>query len=878
MDYKYKVSVIIPVYNTQQYLEDCLKSLISQTIDKDSIEVLLINDGSTDSSGAICEKYSSEYPYFKYFEQTNSGVSKTRNFGIKNAQGKYIMFLDSDDQLSPSSIESIYSYFEKVYKKTDLVTYFIQPYKNGRPVSYHNRYKKILTHTAVYDLEKYPYIVQTTMNICVKNLGENNFYFNEEMKNQEDQEYINRVLEEKLKIGYCAQACYLYNRDNETSAVSSKFHAYYLFEPSMKYFESLFSKYKDRVPLYYQAMFFHDLRWKLTSKILFPFHYEGKEFENAINRIKNLLSRVDVEIITKNPSISKEHIRFWLSLKPNVFPQHYVSSDGIDIVAEGKTIIHNKMFNIKLLKISELDDGKFRIWATTESSVYDYIDDLPQIYAVENGEKKEIIPVYRSCFSFVQTNMMTNKLYGFTYDIDPEAVNKLSFKTVIDSYEMDVHMTFVATSVFQHKKRRYKYCKGNYFITYFNDSILFEKKSREELYEFEKGKIEYGNDELLIKELKANAIDYRANHRVWLYSDLNTVLKDNAYYQFRNDFSKDDNVERYYVYTKPYEEIEHLFNEEQKEYLIEFGSYKHQLLYLASELIISSFFGRKAISPFITENEEIRFMDICHFRVIYMQHGILHASYVRKYSAERAACDKIVVSSYFEIKNLTEKYHYKDDQLIKCGMPRYSRINCLSQPKGRILLAPSWRSYLTTSDSDNEYNINITSFKASDYYKKFYAFINSKELQKMLEEKDVVLDIKMHPIIKNIVSSLFKTECDRINIVMDDINLEDYNLFITDFSSFVFDFAYLNRPIMYFVPDYMQFKSGMNLYRDLDLPFDEAFGPLSTEVEDAINDIINIANNDFQPEEKYKNRMEKFYLPMGNCEEEIYNYITDTMF
>lgn len=879
MDFQYKISVIVPIYNTEEYLQDCLNSLVNQTAADNSFEVLLIDDGSTDKSAEICQSFCQKHSFFKYFHRENSGVSKARNFGIQNAKGKYILYLDSDDKLTAGSLEYLYRYFERVYDKVDLVTYFIQPYKNGVPLKTHSRYNKLLSHTGVYDLEENPYIVQTTMNICVKSLGDNNILFNENMTSQEDQEYINRVLAAKLKLGYCTEACYLYNRNNESSAIASKFHAYYLFESTMNYFEELFSHYDDRVPRYFQAVFFHDLRWKLTSKILFPFHYEGEEYERAIGRIKALLARVDDDIIVKNPSINKHHIHFWLSMKPNTYPLPICNEKSVQIAANGKTIQKSNSINMKLLKISSLDNGKIRIRACIDSAVYNYIDELPEVCAVINDDERIPLTFSLSSFGYVATDIMTNKVYGFTLDLDPEGLKKVSFEAWLDSYRYDVHMIFVGTAVFQHSIRRYRYCLDSYLVTYYNDSLLFKAMSKDEVYAFELNEVEQANLETYSKSLKQKSIEYRYNHRVWLYSDLQTVLKDNAYYQFKHDIQKDDGVERYYVYTRELDEIADLFTEEEKKHLVEFGSYQHQLLYLSAEIIISSFYGRDDISPFVVEEEEYKnYLDIEHFKVIYMQHGILHASYVRKYSAERANCDKIVVSSNFEIENLTSKYAYKPDQLITCGMPRFSLIDRSSKAKNRILLAPSWRSYFAANTTSSTYSINIDGFKASDYYRGFMQFLSDKRLHALLEENNMELDVKMHPIIQDVVSDLFSTDCSRINIVKGDVKLEDYALFITDFSSFVFDYAYLERPIMYFVPDYPQFKSGMNLYRELDLPFEKAFGPLSKDADTAIKDIERIFKNDFKAESVYRERMSKFYLDMDNCEEDLYRYITETMF
>ncbi len=97
-----KISIIIPAYNAQKYIVRCLDSIVNQA--NDNIEVVIVNDGSTDNTERICREYSSIYNYIKTVSQTNGGVSSARNNGIKNAQGEYILFLDADDFLAPGAI------------------------------------------------------------------------------------------------------------------------------------------------------------------------------------------------------------------------------------------------------------------------------------------------------------------------------------------------------------------------------------------------------------------------------------------------------------------------------------------------------------------------------------------------------------------------------------------------------------------------------------------------------------------------------------------------------------------------------------------------------------------------------------------------------
>lgn len=103
------ISIIIPVYNTEKYLDKCLNTILSQSY-KD-IEVLLINDGSTDSSGEICDKYAKKDNRIKVFHEENKGVSAARNFGINVATGEWLCFIDSDDWVDSDYLENFVSIF-----------------------------------------------------------------------------------------------------------------------------------------------------------------------------------------------------------------------------------------------------------------------------------------------------------------------------------------------------------------------------------------------------------------------------------------------------------------------------------------------------------------------------------------------------------------------------------------------------------------------------------------------------------------------------------------------------------------------------------------------------------------------------------------------
>ena len=106
-----KVSLIIPVYNVENYIEKCLDSAINQTL-KD-MEIIIVNDGSKDSSKEKIEKYLKKYPSIKYLEKENGGLSDARNYGMQYATGEYVAFLDSDDYVEKTMYEEMYNVAQK---------------------------------------------------------------------------------------------------------------------------------------------------------------------------------------------------------------------------------------------------------------------------------------------------------------------------------------------------------------------------------------------------------------------------------------------------------------------------------------------------------------------------------------------------------------------------------------------------------------------------------------------------------------------------------------------------------------------------------------------------------------------------------------------
>lgn len=237
-----KISVIIPVYNVEEFLEECILSVINQTYK--NLEIILINDGSTDKSGYICDEYKKKDSRIKVIHKSNTGVSNTRNIGIDKATGIYLMFIDSDDYIELDTCEVLKNYMEK--EKSDIVicSHYRKKHKKRKKIikNYDSRegIKQILLQK---DLETSP-----CGRLFRKSLFKN-IYFPEKIKIGEDLATIYRIFDKANKITFISDEKYFY-RIRKNSAMTSKFDkkkmdVYSVFEEFNVF---LLKKYPDLVP------------------------------------------------------------------------------------------------------------------------------------------------------------------------------------------------------------------------------------------------------------------------------------------------------------------------------------------------------------------------------------------------------------------------------------------------------------------------------------------------------------------------------------------------------------------------------------------------------------------------------------------------------
>jgi len=216
-----KVSIIIPVYNSEKDIEECILSVINQTLT--DIEVILIDDGSTDNSPKIIKEYQEKYPQMiKIKTIQNSGAATARNIGLEMATGEYIGFVDSDDYIESSMFEKLYNQAKEKQSDITICGYFLETKAKStiRQIGHLEQYDK--------SIKENPNIYKVSVPYLWNKIFKRDFIIkyqirlNRKLRIFEDLEFVYKLYMEANKISKVDEALYHYRKQNE-GALTEKF-------------------------------------------------------------------------------------------------------------------------------------------------------------------------------------------------------------------------------------------------------------------------------------------------------------------------------------------------------------------------------------------------------------------------------------------------------------------------------------------------------------------------------------------------------------------------------------------------------------------------------------------------------------------------------
>ena len=356
-------SVIIAIYNSGRYLEDSIDSLINQTIDFKEIQLILVNDESTDQTEEICLKYKNKFPLnIIYIKIEHGGVSRARNVGIDAAKGKYINFLDPDDKWKYNAFKLVFLFFE-YNKNIDIVAgrlKFFEAENGYHPLDY-KFYK-----TRIANLTKEYNCIQLSASSCFfKKTLIKGKYFNENFFSYEDSLLINNILLNKPIIGYIKEAIYYYRRRSDSSSTvqNFKFNIKFYFDTIDLFIDKLVYESKllyNKIPPFIQFVIGYDILFRVKQP---AYQFMSLNmFQKYNSKIESFLKLIEDKYILEQKILTNRYKIFALSKKLNKdLRKDFKFGNNSFIYLKNKIIDFKNEKNIIIWKILEIHNNSIHL-------------------------------------------------------------------------------------------------------------------------------------------------------------------------------------------------------------------------------------------------------------------------------------------------------------------------------------------------------------------------------------------------------------------------------------------------------------------------------------------------------------------------------------
>ncbi len=878
--FKFKFSIIMAVYNVEYYLQEAVESVLKQDIGfKENVQLILVDDGSTDKSGIMCDDYARKYSdNIIVIHKENGGSSSARNAGLPYVKGRYINFLDSDDKFTNNVLSEVYKFFIEHEEETDIVAipmHFFDTQKGEHILNYKfkkgnriiNLYKEYNASLLAVTSSFFAYHCKESMN------------FDSRLVTAEDAKVILSLLYKKMKIGVVSSCKHMYRRRGSGDSLiqtSTQKREWYL--DYLTYFDDwAVNFYKEKlgfVPAYVQYLLMYDLQWKVKDASVMPKVLTVEEIEQYKKKLFDIFKYIDGKYILEQKHIGREHKNFILSKKYDCKPQ-VTLCDNDALIHFGNSVIGRVSdFNVKM-EFMEYKDKVLYLEGFTKILCDDNKEKV-DVYILCNGEKISCELVEREKISTICFDELIFRGIGFKCKIpmddfpeQGEIKSGVTFRG-IDIIKKDFMLGKFFPIV---KNPKNSYYQADNLIITVKDNVLLWRKCTE------KGVKEQEN--LLLKELwqsgkkaakKAAVSRYLYNlvkplckKEIWLLSDRINKADDNGEALFEYINKNKLPVDTYFVLRKDSADY---FNVKKFGKVVNHLSWKHKFLHLLADRIISAATDEDTYNPF-RESEKYYHDILVKKQRICLQHGIIkdYISWLNKYSKNLTM---LVTSAVPEYKSIMNGKYFYDEKVVKLtGLARYDRLQDKKQKI--IAIMPTWRINLVKADNYLRTGMDTydKEFLKSEYFKFYNNLLNNEELLIAANKYGYRIKFMPHPRVIQAIDKFTRNsvvEFCSINTRYRDIFAESA-LVVTDYSSVAFDFVYLRKPVIYCQFDKEDFyqKAAYNEgYFDYER---DGFGEVEYSLDGTVDKIIEYMENGCTLKDKYRERIDTFFAfhDRDNC-------------
>lgn len=885
----YAFSIIIAVYNSEDFIEETINSVLCQTFDFNKIQLILVDDGSTDKSFEICKSFALKFPRnIILIHKKNGGVSSARNVGVSFSSGKYLNFLDSDDKLGENVCSEVFHFFEENENKTDVVTIKVKIFGDKTGESWYN--KKFEKGNRIINLFNEPnvYLNSTNCTFFHKRV-KSQLHFDTQLSIAEDLKVVNTVLMNKYTLGVLSSCLYFYRIRAKGSLVSTA-----------KLKEMWYLVYLEKV-----YFWLYNKSIKQTGRFLEFLQYTL--LRELYNRLNNNVECVDVlkdpfildiykttlfqalflidDKVIKNSDFLNTDYMLYIFSKKYGKPSITVKNDSVHFSWLNGLDIEKKLYaNFEMCSVR---NNELVLEGYVVLNNICYLDDEYSLCISLNDDKKKIQIIdntNNNYLAFADEYIFYRKYFKVNIKL-PKQKSKIMLWLCIDGQYIPYQVYGYDYWFGVDDKVNKSYFYDNHFLLTISNGMLYLEKSsnflalKHEISLLRQLKCMGKKDNIYRKayllRLYSNIFKIIPHRPIWIISDRCVGAGDNGE-SFYSYVRKRKRINSYFAINKNAADYKRLKGEKFK--VLPIGSDKYKKKYLLADKIISAHFDHDELYPVGSPCLKDIKAKKMH---VFLQHGITKDDVSKFYSRKRQKIDRFIVAAKPEYKSIISNKNYFCDEKMVCltGFPRYDKL--VSRTEKIILIMPTWRNELVKFGLNSQ-DENINGEFIHSYYYNFYHELLST-LADNKDIKELGYKIFYFPHFNMQVTNRYFMNIAGIHIV--EGKERNYNnmfakaaIMVTDYSSTAFDFGYLRKPIIYCQGDCEEFFR-QHTYTKGYFDYEQnGFGNVTKTVEDTVEEICKLISRGCKIEDKFKTRINEFFMfnDRKNCER-VFNAIIEDL-
>jgi glycosyltransferase involved in cell wall biosynthesis len=841
-----RFSVVVAAYNVSPYLGDFMASIEAQTFPRERLQVIVVDDGSTDDTLDVLRAWESRLPELvTVVSKQNGGPASARNAGLPHVRGEWVTFTDPDDALDPGYFDEVQAFLAK-RPNVMMVATNRAPFSGPTGLALDNPLSRHFVKGAnrVRDL-----------NIDSGHFhghAASSFFRTEELQRQELRfdERLRATFEDghfccvyllrvpKPSVAYLPDAIYHYRKRGDGTSQLDRSWAdpgRFTDVPEHGYLSLLREGAErfGRPPTWLQGMVIYELSWflKMNERLTAPTAAYGE----IVDRFHELMAQICA--LLDGPGLDAYNATNLLAHRREVLQHGY----------------RDEAWHTSYAVVDKVDTDQNLIRV-----VYRYQGERPEeTFAVYS---RAVEPVHQKVreIRFFDRTVLYERIVWLPLGTVRVALNGQSLEMrTSDPRPPHYRLTTAALR------------KGQPQVV---DDV--PRPPQRELSAKQRAVVRLSRTKLV-------QWYYRD---AWVLIDRVFNADDSAEHLFRHLRATRPNLNAWFVIQRGTPDHQRLVRDGYRRRIVPHGSLRWTLLMLNCARLISSHGDDAVIRP-----RAIRDLADPGWRTVFLQHGIIKDDLSTWLN--RKDLDIFVASTQAEFDSIVgddTTYRYTTKEVKLTGLPRFDRVLEEGErfPPDRrdlILIAPTWRQWLSESEPvvTGRHSVRSDNFAASQYAREWTAAINSPELKELAERTGLTVALLLHP---NLLGEARLETLPHVRqLSFEGHNVQEYfaraRVLVTDYSSMFFNAAYIERPIVYFQFDRDLINAGWHTGRHGYFDYErDGFGPVALTVEETLAAIRKTVENGPEPEQVYLDRIRTTFPERdGRCSERVAEAVLASM-